>query len=58
MLTLEKAACIVDAALRRGRELEVGISGDHPDQDAACGVFGVESANLTADPGATPRSSA
>lgn len=29
----------------------VGISGDHPDQDEACGIFGVERAQLTADPG-------
>jgi uncharacterized protein GlcG (DUF336 family) len=32
----------------------VGISGDHPDQDEACGVFGVENAGLTADPGEGP----
>jgi uncharacterized protein GlcG (DUF336 family) len=32
----------------------VGISGDHPDQDEACGVFGVENAGLTADPGDAP----
>jgi uncharacterized protein GlcG (DUF336 family) len=30
----------------------VGISGDLPDRDEACGVFGVESAGLIADPGA------
>jgi uncharacterized protein GlcG (DUF336 family) len=32
----------------------VGISGDHPEQDEACGVFGVENADLTADPGDAP----
>jgi uncharacterized protein GlcG (DUF336 family) len=32
----------------------VGISGDHPDQDEACGVFGVEHAGLSADPGEAP----
>ena len=48
--------------LIRGQDGEVlgavGISGDHPDQDEACAMFGVESANLIADPGATPRTSA
>jgi uncharacterized protein GlcG (DUF336 family) len=32
----------------------VGISGDHPDKDEACGVHGITQAGLAADPG-TPR---
>lgn len=30
----------------------VGISGDHPDNDEACAVFGIEHCGLAADPGA------
>ncbi|MFI9380797.1 heme-binding protein [Kutzneria sp. NPDC052558] len=29
----------------------VGVSGDHPDNDEACAVFGIEHAGLRADPG-------
>jgi uncharacterized protein GlcG (DUF336 family) len=29
----------------------VGVSGDHPDNDEACAVFGIEHAGLVADPG-------
>jgi len=29
----------------------VGISGDHPEHDEACAVYGIEQAGLTADPG-------
>jgi uncharacterized protein GlcG (DUF336 family) len=29
----------------------VGISGDHPEHDEACAIFGIEQAGLTAQPG-------
>ncbi|WP_127356774.1 GlcG/HbpS family heme-binding protein [Actinacidiphila soli] len=29
----------------------VGVSGDHPDKDEACAVYGIESAGFTADGG-------
>jgi|SRR5579859_6255441 len=32
----------------------VGISGDHPSQDEACAVYGIEQAGLAADPGVGP----
>jgi len=32
----------------------VGVSGDHPGQDEACAVHGIEEAGLAADPGAGP----
>ncbi len=32
----------------------VGISGDYPDNDEACAVFGIEQAGLKADPGQAP----
>lgn len=32
----------------------VGISGDHPGQDEACAVHGIEQAGLAADPGSGP----
>jgi uncharacterized protein GlcG (DUF336 family) len=34
----------------------VGISGDHPDNDEACAVYGIEQAGLTADAGSPARS--
>jgi len=32
----------------------VGISGDYPDNDEACAVYGIEQAGLRADPGQVP----
>jgi uncharacterized protein GlcG (DUF336 family) len=32
----------------------VGISGDYPDNDEACAVYGIEQAGLRADPGQAP----
>ncbi|MDB5974495.1 MAG: GlcG protein [Nevskia sp.] len=32
----------------------VGISGDYPDNDEACAVYGIEQAGLHADPGQAP----
>jgi len=32
----------------------VGVSGDYPDSDEACAVYGIEQAELNADPGQGP----
>lgn len=32
----------------------VGVSGDYPDSDEACAVYGIEQAGLGADPGQAP----
>jgi uncharacterized protein GlcG (DUF336 family) len=52
---LSQASEIADAVLEKARQMEivgaVGVSGDHPENDEACAVFGIEKADLVADAG-------
>lgn len=49
---------VAGGVLIRGPDKEVvgavGVSGDYPDSDEACAIYGIEQAGLSADPGQAP----